>query len=273
MSDKPSDSRDIPVDDRGSSILEDGLAGLQMPLLEHLSELRSMLVGSLAVALVAAIVCWFFSAHLLEILIRPMTGADQNLYFHQPVEAFLTRLKLAFVCGLFLVLPYLLYRVYGFINPGLYKRERKVAAPLLIASVLLFYTGVGFAYLVLIPQVVSFLLSFSTESMLPLIGIGPYFAFVARLCLAFGLVFQLPLVVLLLSVLDLVNPKQLLKAWRYAFLIIVVAAAILTPPDAVSQLLMAVPVSLLYICSVLIAMAVNSRRRRKKAAEQDREED
>ena len=248
---------------------EDGILGGQMSLLDHLAELRTVLFATLAVALVSSIVCWFFSKPLLEILIRPMTASGQALYFHQPVEAFLTRMKLSFVCGIFVVLPYLLYRIYAFINPGLYSRERRVVAPLLTASVLLFYLGVGFAYIVLIPQVVGFLLSFATESMHPLIGIGPYFAFVARLCLAFGVVFQLPLVVLLLSVAGLVNPRLLLKGWRYALLIIVICSAILTPPDAISQLLMAGPVSLLYICSVLIAMIVTRRQRRQKERDED----
>lgn len=270
MTGRPDDTPDPDSrSEEEGSRLDDGILGAQMSLLDHLAELRSVLIGVLVVALVSAAVCWFFSQTLLDILIRPMTAAGQSLYFNQPVEAFLTRMKLAFVCGLFVVLPYVLYRVYAFVNPGLYARERKVVTPLLLASVLLFYLGVGFAYGVLIPHVVRFLLSFATESMLPLIGIGPYFAFVARLSLAFGLVFQLPLVVLLLSVMGLVNPRQLLKTWRYAVLIIVAFSAVLTPPDAISQLLMAGPVTLLYICSVLVAMVVTRRKREKDRQDED----
>ena len=233
-----------------------------MTLLDHLDELRSVLLHSLISALAAAGVCWFFSQRILDLLVQPLTSTGQHVYFHQPVEAFLTRMKIALVCGLFLVLPYVLWRVYRFIMPGLYRRERKTVAPLLIASAGLFYTGVGFAYVILIPKVVAFMLSFATDQMLPLIGIGAYFAFVARLCLAFGLVFELPLVVFLLSALGIVHPRLLLKWWRYALVTIVIFSGVLTPPDVLSQLLMAGPVMILYLGSVLIAMVVTRRRER-----------
>lgn len=244
--------------------------GGQMSLLEHLDELRSTLIAVAVVCLIASAACWFLSRPLLDLLVQPLkTTASEGAYFHQPVEAFLTRLKLAFACGAFLVLPYVLYRIYGFVNPGLYARERRVVAPLLASSTLLFYGGVAFAYLILIPKVVTFLLGFGTTTLQPLIGVGPYFAFVARLCLAFGLVFQLPLVVLLLSLLGLVNPRVLLRGWRIAVLVIVVGSAALTPPDAVSQLLMAVPVALLYISSVLVAMVVTRRREARGETDED----
>ena len=241
-----------------------------MSLLEHLAELRSALIAVVVVCLAATAVCWFLSRPLLDLLVKPLaTTQSEGAYFHQPVEAFLTRVKLAFACGVFLVLPYVLYRVYAFVNPGLYARERRIVAPLLAVSTLLFYGGVAFAYLILIPKVVAFLLGFGTTTLQPLIGVGPYFAFVARLCLAFGLVFQLPMVVLLLSLLGLVNPRLLLRGWRIALLAIIVFSAMLTPPDAVSQLLMAVPVALLYISSVLVALVVT---RRRSAAEEPDED-
>jgi sec-independent protein translocase protein TatC len=162
------------------------------------------------------------------------------------------------------VTPFILFKVYSFIIPGLYQKERQVVTPLLVSSTLLFYLGVVFAYLVVIPQVVAFMLSFGTETMQPLIGIGPYFAFVARLSLAFGIVFQLPLVVLFLSLVGVVNPRILLRTWRYALLIIVIFAAVLTPPDIISQLMMAIPVTLLYLVSVLVAIVVTRRRKRQE---------
>ena len=241
-----------------------------MSFLDHLEELRSTLIASVGTALAAAVICWFWSAEILDVLLRPILAADEGVYFHSPIEAFLTRLKISFVCGFFIVLPYILYRVYGFVVPGLYAKERKVVTPLVFVSTGLFYTGVTFAFLVVIPQVMAFMLSFGTELMRPLIGIGPYFSFVARLCLAFGLVFELPLVVLALSMIGIVNPKLLLKGWRYAVVIIVVAAAVLTPPDPFSQLMMAIPVILLYIISVLIALVVTRRRRKREEAAADR---
>ncbi|MDD5719200.1 MAG: twin-arginine translocase subunit TatC, partial [Candidatus Krumholzibacteria bacterium] len=157
-------------------------AAASMSFLDHLEELRRVLIHSLLAGLVASVLCWFWSAPLLDVLVRPL--AEHGVYFSRPNEAFLTRLKLAGVCGLFLVLPFILWKFYSFILPGLYRRERRVVTPLLVASTLLFYLGVLFSFLVVCPAVVSFLLGFGTSIMQPLIGIGPYFGFVAQLSLA-----------------------------------------------------------------------------------------
>jgi len=244
-----------------------------MSMIEHLEELRRVLIYSFGAMLVATVLCWFFSAQLLELLIIPIR--EQGVFFNAPNEAFLTRLKISAICGLFLILPFIFYQIYSFIIPGLYESERKVMTPLLVFSTGLFYAGVTFSFLVVTPQVMKFMLAFGTETMQPLIGIGPYFAFVARLSLAFGVVFELPLVVLFLSMAGLVNPRMLLRTWRYALIIIVVFAAVLTPPDVISQMMMALPVVVLYISSVLIAILVTRKRRaREKAAkEQEREQE
>lgn len=235
-----------------------------MSFLDHLEELRRVLIHSVIAGLAAAILCWFWSGYLLDILVRPLV--EHGVYFTRPNEAFVTRLKLAGVCGLFLVLPFILWKVYGFILPGLYQRERRVVTPLLVASTLLFYLGVAFSFLVVCPTVIRFLLGFGTEIMQPLIGIGPYFGFVAQLSLAFGLVFELPVLVFFLSVAGIVDPRALLRGWRFALMLIVLAAAILTPPDIFSQLAMAIPVALLYITSVLVAIVVTRRRRSRDEA-------
>jgi sec-independent protein translocase protein TatC len=236
-----------------------------MGFLDHLEELRSVLIHSLVAAAAAAVLCWFWSADLLDLLVRPLK--DSGVYFTAPNEAFLTRLKLAAIVGLFLVLPFILWKVYGFILPGLYSRERRVITPLIIATTVLFYAGVSFSFLVVSPAVITFLLSFGTEILDPLIGIGPYFAFVAQLSLAFGLIFELPVLVFFLSVAGLVDPRLLLRTWRYAVVLIGVAAAVLTPPDIFSQLAMAVPVVILYISSVLVAIVATRRKRRERDLE------
>jgi sec-independent protein translocase protein TatC len=241
----------------------------EMTFLDHLDELRSVLIGALVALIVVSAVCWFLSKPLLDMLVGPISAIDgTNVYFMQPAEAFLTRMKLALTCGSFLILPYVLWRTYHFVMPGLHDTERKFAVPLLLATVSLFYLGVAFAYIVLVPKVIAFMLSFGTVSMLPMISIGAYFAFVARLCLAFGMVFELPLVVFLLSVMGIVNPVLLLKGWRYALIGIVIFSAILTPPDVISQLIMAGPVMVLYISSVLISMIVTRKRRQKKSEDE-----
>lgn len=240
-----------------------------LSFLDHLDDLRTVLIQSLIAMAVGAVVCWFWSAQLLDLLVRPLR--ETGVYFTAPNEAFIIRLKLAGMAGLFLVLPIILWKVYGFILPGLYDRERKMVTPLLVSTTLLFYTGAAFSFVVVSPAVVTFLLSFGTAIMEPLISIGPYFDFVSRLSLAFGLVFELPVLVFFLSIIGVVDPRMLLRTWRYALLVIVVCAAVLTPPDIFSQLAMAIPVSLLYIISVLVAI-VATRRRRAEADTIDKDE-
>lgn len=228
--------------------------------LDHLEDLRRTLIQSSFAALAATIICWFMSSKLLDILVLPIK--DQGVYFTAPNEAFLVRFKLAAVMGLFVVAPFIFFRIYMFIVPGLYHKEKKVVTPLLIITTILFYTGVSFGFLVVIPQVITFLMGFGTAYLSPLIGIGAYFDLVSRLVLAFGLVFQLPLVVLFLSVIGLVNPKTMLKTWRYAIVIIFAASALLTPPDVISQVMMAGPVLVLYWSAVLVALVVTRKRRK-----------
>lgn len=232
----------------------------KLGILDHLEELRRTLIESAAAALLATIVSWFLSAKLLNLMIMPI--AEQGVYFTAPNEAFLTRLKLSGVMGLFVVAPFIFFKFYMFVLPGLHRREAKVVTPLLIATTLLFYTGVAFAFLVVIPQIIPFLLSFGTQVLEPLIGVGPYFSMVTQLCLAFGLVFELPLLVLFLSVIGVVSPRLLLRTWRMAVVVIFTISAVLTPPDVISQVMMAVPVLILYFGSVLVSVLVARRKRK-----------
>ncbi|PID80562.1 twin-arginine translocase subunit TatC [bacterium DOLZORAL124_64_63] len=232
----------------------------EQSFLDHLEELRGTLIQSLIAALAATILCWFVSSDMLDLLVRPIK--DQGVYFTAPNEAFMVRLKLSAAMGLFVVAPFIFFRIYMFILPGLYAKEKKVVTPLLIITTLLFYAGVSFGFLVVIPQVMVFLMSFGTAYLSPLIGIGAYFAFVSKLCLAFGLVFQLPLLVLFLSVIGILDPRTLLRTWRYAIVLIFAMSALLTPPDVISQVMMAGPVLVLYWSSVVVAFIVTRRRRK-----------
>jgi len=156
----------------------------KMGLLDHLDELRSVLIQTFFAALAASILCWFWSTPLLELLVDPIR--DEGVYFNAPNEAFLTKVKISMAVGLFVVAPFIFFRFYAFVLPGLYKKEKRVITPLLISTTALFYTGVAFAFMIVIPQVMEFLLSFGTENLQPLIGVGAYFSFVSRMCLAFG---------------------------------------------------------------------------------------
>jgi sec-independent protein translocase protein TatC len=238
-----------------------------MSFLEHLEDLRGVLIHSAVALLLATIVCWFFSARILDLLVSDLPV--DHLNFFAPSEAFMVRLKLSLVIGAIVAFPYVVYRVWQFVAPALFEQERKRIGPMVLVSSILFYAGVVFCYFILIPVVLEFLLGFGTDKLTPLLSVGAYFAMVARLCFTFGIVFQLPIIVLVLSLSGLVTPGLLLSQWRYAILIIFVVAAVLTPPDPASQVLMALPVLLLYIGSVLVAHVAVRKRDTKEDDEAD----
>ena len=235
----------------------------EMGFLDHLAELRGVLVSSIAALLGLAIVAWFFSGPIMEWLVADVPV--DHLTFLAPSEAFMTRTKLSFILGALVAFPYVGYRVWRFVAPGLFRRERKRILPVAVASAALFYTGVVFAYFFVVPVIIRFMLGFASERIQPMIAVGAYFDTISRLCLAFGLVFQLPIVILLLAILGIVSPQLFLRQWRYAIVIIFTASAIFTPPDPVSQVLMAVPLVVLYIGSALVAAAVVRRRAREES--------
>ena len=174
------------------------------------------------------------------------------------------RLKLSFMTGFLLSFPYILFRVWAFVSPGLFKSERRVILPLIVPATLLFYTGAAFAYWIMIPVVLEFLIKFGTEMLSPLISVDKYFEFVARLCFVFGIVFQLPLVIVSLTSLGVISPSALLRQWRWVILLIFVTGAVLTPPDPASQLLMALPLVLLYLVSATLSLLIERRKTRNR---------
>jgi sec-independent protein translocase protein TatC len=238
-----------------------------MSFLEHLEELRSALIWSLVAWLGTSIVIWFFSARVLDFLLA--TIPLESLYFHAPVEAFMIRLKLSFILGFLIAFPYILYRFWRFISPGLFRSERRTVFPLIFTSTMLFYIGVVFAYWILIPVVLTFLIRFGTDLLAPLISVDKYFGFVARLCFAFGLVFQLPLVIVFLTSIGVISARSLLKKWRWAIVVIFISAAILTPPDPTSQLLMALPLVLLFLVSAALSIIIERRLKQRDAQEDE----
>jgi sec-independent protein translocase protein TatC len=230
----------------------------EMSFLEHLGDLRGVLVASSIAFLGLSVVYWFFSGTILDWVVASVPV--EHLVFYAPSEAFMVRTKVAFVLGGMTAFPYIAYRLWRFVTPGLFAREKSRVGPIVAASAILFYAGVAFCYFVVAPTIVDFMLGYATERVQPMLSVSAYFNTVARLCLAFGLVFQLPIVILLLAFTGLVSPRSFLRQWRYAVVIIFVAAAIFTPPDPVSQVLMAVPLVVLYIGSALVATALVRRR-------------
>lgn len=225
-----------------------------MSFLDHLDDLRKVIVHSAAAFLLAMVVCWFFSGRLLEFLIRPLPV--ESLVFTDPIEAFMVRVRVSVAMALMISFPIILFRVWAFVAPGLFAHERKKILPFVVGSSALFYAGVVFCYLVLIPIVLDFLLGFRTPRLNPMISVDSYLSFVARLCIAFGAVFQLPIVVLVLSLLGIVTPFWLLRQWRYGVVGIAIAAAVFTPPDVISMIAMGVPLLVLYAASVALAFVV-----------------
>lgn len=229
-----------------------------MTFLEHLDELRSTLFRMLIVAGVATTGAWFISPRILDLLVPPSVGTVHTFGLS---EGFMIRFKVSAITGLVAAVPFLLAQLWSFVAPGLFRHERRVVLPVVISSTGLFYMGVAFAYLAVVPKTVSWLLSFTGQRITPLINVTQYFAFVAKFCLAFGLMFQLPLVMVLLSALGIVSPHTLWKQWRYGVVLIFVVAAWLTPPDAVSQCMMAGPIVVLYLLSIGLAFLLAPKRR------------
>jgi sec-independent protein translocase protein TatC len=235
----------------------------EMGLLDHLEELRSTLVALLIAWVGVSTVLWFFSAPILEFLIHRLPA--KNLYFFAPSEAFMVRTKLSFILGILVAFPYILYRVWRFVSPGLFKNEKSLVFPIVVISVVLFYLGLFFSYWVMMPVVLKFFVTFGTSSLTPMLSVERYFSFVAKLSFAFGLVFQLPLVLLLLTWIGIVSPHTLLAQWRWAVIIIFCVAAVLTPPEPVSQVCMAVPLCVLYFASVAASFAIERRKKKPDA--------
>jgi sec-independent protein translocase protein TatC len=240
----------------------------EMHLLDHLEELRSALIWSFLVWFVASAVLGFFSRQILDFLITELPV--KKLYFYAPAEAFMIRMKLSFIFGFLASFPYVFFRVWRFISPGLFARERRLVQPLIVSSVVLFYGGLVFAYLVMMPIVLNFFVRFGSDYLTPLLSVERYFGFVGKLCFAFGLVFQLPLIIIVLSWIGMISARALLRQWRWVIVVVFSVSAVLTPPDPISQICMAVPLCVLYFGSVIIALAIEKGRKAEDAGETEK---
>jgi sec-independent protein translocase protein TatC len=228
-----------------------------MTLIEHLEELRLRLLISIGAFFVGMVVSWFLVDQVLAALIRPVG----RVVFLAPTEAFFVRLKVAALAGVFVSLPVVLFQIWRFVSVGLTRTERRYTLSMLPVSLLLFIAGALFAFFAILPIGVRFLLSYQTPELVPMISIGAYTSFATAFVLAFGVVFQLPIVILFLARLGIVTPQSLAAGRRYAVLGIAVASAVLTPGgDLLSMVLMAAPTYLLYEASIWIARFVSPKR-------------
>jgi len=239
----------------------------KMSFFEHLAELRTRIVWSLIPSALGLGVALYFTPVIMKFIQRPMTKMDTKLVFTQPTEAFWTFMKVAMITGLFIAMPIILWNVWAFIAPGLHRHEKKYAAPFIIIGSLMFLLGGAFAMLVIVPYASNFLVNFGQDQGLQaMISVASYTDFVLKFALAFGLVFELPVVITMLSMIGVVTPQFLSKNRKYAILLSFVVAAVLTPtPDIINQLLMAGPLCLLYELGILSARIFGRRGRRAPA--------
>ncbi len=226
----------------------------KIPFTAHLDELRTRLIRCFIAVGVGFVASYAFKEKLFEILIKPLTSVmnpgDKIIFTGLP-EAFFTYLKVAFLSGLMLSIPVILYEFWMFVAPGLYKKERKMMIPIIILSSIFFLGGSLFGYFIVFPFGFRFFLGFTTDTIQALPSMKEYLGFSSKLLLAFGLVFELPLVITFLARLGIVTVEFLKTNRKYAVLIFFVGAAILTPPDVVTQTMMAVPLMLLYEISIV----------------------
>ncbi|WP_425305664.1 twin-arginine translocase subunit TatC [Desulfocurvibacter africanus] len=243
-----------------------------MTLTEHLNELRKRLIRSFIAVFVGFLACYAFAEQLFDILMEPMVRVlhNSNFIYTYPPEAFFTYLKVSFVAGFFLVSPYLFYQVWLFVAPGLYQNERKYLVPIAIFSAVFFTVGALFGYFVVFPFGFEFFASYSTDKIVFTPKLSEYLSFALKLLFAFGVVFELPLVIFFLARLGLVTAQGLRRVRKYAILVIFIVAAILTPPDVFTQTLMAGPMILLYEFGI-IAAHLFGKEKKKPAADEDEE--
>ncbi|MDE0812034.1 MAG: twin-arginine translocase subunit TatC [Alphaproteobacteria bacterium] len=243
----------------------------KMPLLEHLVELRQRLLYSFFGMIVAFFLCYSVAGHIYNFLVQPLADATEGqagrrMIFTALHEAFFTQIKVAFFAAMCVSFPIMAAQAWGFISPGLYKNEKSVFLPFLIATPVLFTVGAAMVYYLVIPLAWRFFLSFETvggDGNLPMElepKVDQYLALVMRLIFAFGVCFELPVLIVLLAKIGIVSAAGLRAKRKYAVLIAFVGAAVLTPPDVISQILLAVPVILLYEISILCAVFIEKRR-------------
>ena len=242
--------------------MTDSQTSVKQPLMAHLLELRNRLLRVFLVVLVVFAVLFPFSESLYLYISEPLRDflpSTSTMIATEITSPFLTPFKLALVSAMFLSMPYILYQLWAFVAPALYKQEKKIALPLFCASVILFYTGMAFAYYLVFPLVFLFFTSVAPEGISVMPDIRAYLDFVLKLFMAFGLSFQIPIAVVILSWLGTVNPNKLATKRPYVFVLCFVVGMLLTPPDIISQALLAIPMWLLFEVGILFGRLVSNK--------------
>lgn len=233
---------------------DDNLA--DMPLTEHLVELRSHLIKIMIVLAVIFLALVGFSRELYDLISEPLIEilpAASTMIAIDPVANFMAPIRLTLLTSAFFAMPFILYQIWAFVAPGLYKHEKRIAVPILLSSIVLFYTGVAFAYFIVLKRALSFLIAFSPSNIVPMTDIESYLSFVTKLLMMFGITFEIPVVVLILVVTGIVSVSTLADKRRYVIVACFAAAGVMSPPDVASMFLLALPMILLFEFGLLMA--------------------
>ncbi|MGQ9509774.1 MAG: twin-arginine translocase subunit TatC [Thermodesulfobacteriota bacterium] len=228
----------------------------KLPLTAHLKELRTRLIASFVAIGIGFVLCYIFSQTLFNILAKPLFKVLPQggaLIFISVAEAFFTYMKVAFIGGLILASPFVLYQIWAFVAPGLYRHEKRYVLPLLLGGSFFFLLGILFGYFIAIPVGFRFLLGFAADLIKPMPSMKEYLSFSVKFLLAFGLVFEFPVVLVILARIGVIDARMMAKQRKYAILLIFIFAAIMTPPDLISQVILAFPLMGLYELSIFLA--------------------
>jgi len=249
----------------------------KMPFISHLEELKTRLVRSLIAIGICFVACYCVKETLFTFLTLPLVAVlpdNSSMIFTSLPEAFFTYLKVSFFASIFLASPYVLYQIWRFIAPGLHQSEKKYMVPFVTFSTIFFVGGSLFAYYVVFPFGFKFFIGFGNDVIRPMLTLREYLSFSMKLLIAFGVIFELPIFMFFLAKIGMVSSKMLVKKRKYAILLVFVVAALFTPPDIVTQGLMALPLMLLYEISVWVVKAGEKKDSRKeKNNKEDEKED
>ncbi len=241
----------------------------KQPFLTHLEELRKRLIVCAIAIGIGFVISYIFSKQLFSFLILPLTKvlpADSHLIFTNLPEMFIAYIKVALIAGIILAIPVIFYELWMFLAPALYRREKGYVIPFVLFSTILFLVGALFGYFVVFPYGFKFFIGFATEDIQALPSVKQYFSFTIRLLLVFGLVFELPVVVFFMTKIGLITPDSMKKFRKFAILSSFILSAILTPPDVATQIMMALPIIILYELSILISKGIY--RKKKEVSEE-----